>query len=107
MKKKLGLVAAAAVILPVAVPAAAMADATTPVDGSTFVQNVPSLGGQQAIFIKGGADIGCGAAEAVSAAWLGIPESVGALEGELAGPNAPAQTSFTTAEYPAPAAACS
>jgi hypothetical protein len=107
MNKKLGFAAAAAVILPAVAPAVAMADATAPVDGSTFVQHTPSLGGEQTIFVKGGADVGCGAGELVSSAVIGAPEVVGALEGELAGPNAPAQLTYTNPSAEGPAPACS
>ena len=88
MKKTLGLAAAAAVVLPMAVPAAAMAD-------SSPIQTVPSLGAQQAFWNNGVAKIGCGAGEAVSAAWIGVPEQVLAIPGFLVGQNAPVPVGYT------------
>jgi hypothetical protein len=57
-KTILGLAAAAAVVLPIVVPAAAMADRSS-------VNTIPGLGAQRQLFNTGGGDFGRGTAELV------------------------------------------
>jgi hypothetical protein len=87
MKKTLGLAAAAAVILPIALPAAAMADSPSYPSQS---EQIPSLDAAFRTFNQGGAEVGGGAAKLVSGAVVGAPQVVTALPYELVGPNAPA-----------------
>ena len=89
MKKTLGLAAAAAVVLPMAVPAAAMAD-----DSSSSVQQVPSLNAAFQTWNYGGAEVGGGAAKLVSGAVIGVPQLVTDLPFELVGNNGPAQGEY-------------
>jgi hypothetical protein len=88
MKKTLGLAAAAAVVLPIVVPAAAMAD-------SSPVNTFPGLGAQQQIFNTGGGDLGRGAAELVDSTVIGAPQVVTVIPCELVGLNAPAPCGYT------------
>jgi hypothetical protein len=87
MKKTLGLAAAAAVILPIALPAAAMADSST---YPTQSEQIPSLDAAFQTWNSGGADVGGGAAKLVSGAVIGVPQIVTVLPYELVGQNAPA-----------------
>jgi len=87
MKKTLGLAAAAAVVLPMAVPAAAMAD-----DSSS--QQVPSLNAAFQTWNYGGAEVGGGAAKLVSGAVIGVPQLVTVIPFELVGNNAPGQSEY-------------
>ena len=89
MKKTLGLAAAAAVVLPIAVPAAAMAD-----DSSSTMQQVPSLNAAFKTWNYGGAQVGGGAAKLVSGAVIGVPQLVTSLPCELVGNNAPLPCEF-------------
>jgi hypothetical protein len=44
--------------------------------GGTFFDKTQTLAGQQATFIQGGSDLGRGAAELVSSAYLGGPQGI-------------------------------
>ena len=69
MKKMLGLAAAAAVILPIAAPAAAMAD-------SSGTESQPPLAADMQGWSQGLGNVGAGAGEASMAAVHGLPAYV-------------------------------
>ncbi|KAH7042885.1 hypothetical protein BKA57DRAFT_440916 [Linnemannia elongata] len=66
----------------------------TPREAST-VDTLPSLGAAFDTFNNGGADVGRGAAELVSAAAVGAPQIVTVLPCELLGDGAPANCAYT------------
>lgn len=93
-KKMLGLAAAAAVALPIAVPAAALADS----GDNTAVQQIPSLDAAFRTFDYGGAEAGGGAAKLVSGAVIGVPQLVTDLPCELVGSSGPAACEYVGAD---------
>jgi hypothetical protein len=90
MNKKIALAAAAAVALPIAVPAAAMADS----EDHGAVQQIPSLAAAFRTWDYGGAQVGGGAAKLLSGAVIGVPQLVTDLPCELVGSNGPAACEY-------------
>ena len=66
----------------------------TPREAST-VDTLPSLGSAFDTFNNGGADVGRGAAELVSAAAVGTPQTATVLPCELLGEGAPGHCAYT------------
>lgn len=95
MNKKLALAAAAATVLPIAAPAAAMADEVAAPQMPSSVEQVPSLDAAFKTWNLGGAYVGGGAAMLVSSAVLGVPQIVTVLPCELIGQNSPAPCEYT------------
>jgi hypothetical protein len=69
------VLAAAPVLLPVAQAFAATSQGPCPSCG-TFYDQTQTLAGQQATFIQGGDDLGRGAGELVSSAFIGGPQAI-------------------------------
>ncbi len=90
-KTRLGVLGAAALALPMAAPAAALAS-SGPVD------DLPTFNALFETFNEGGAHLGGGAAELVSSAVVGVPDLALSLPEFLVGPGAPKQTTFSSEE---------
>ena len=90
-KTRLGIIGAVALALPVIAPAAALAD-SGPTD------DLPTLNAAWETWNEGGAHVGGGAAELVSAAVLGLPDLVLSLPEMLAGPGTPKDVTFSSEE---------
>ncbi len=87
-KTRLGIIGAAALALPVAAPAAALAD-SGPMD------DLPTFTSVWQTWNEGGAHLGGGAAELVSSAVIGVPDLVLSLPEFLAGPGTPKDVTFS------------
>jgi hypothetical protein len=90
-KTRLGIVGAAAMALPFAAPAAALAS-SGPTD------DLPTFTSVWETWDEGGAHVGGGAAELVSSAVIGVPDMVLSLPEFLAGPGTPKDTTFSSEE---------
>lgn len=78
-------VIAAAPLLLSATQAFAATSHVAGVHGGTFWDQTQTLAGQQATFIQGGDDLGRGAAELVSGAYLGGPQAILDIPAALVG----------------------
>jgi hypothetical protein len=96
-KTRLGLVAAAALALPIAAPVAALAD-TQSVPESTTQNMVETTVGDEAGFEQGGAHVGQGAAELVEHAISGLGTYAINLPSELASTFGAGTTTFSNDE---------
>jgi hypothetical protein len=90
-KTRLGIIGAAAVVLPVVAPAAALAS-SGPAD------DLPTFTAVWETWNEGGAHVGGGAAELVSSAVIGVPDLVLSLPELLVGPGAPKDVTFSGEE---------
>lgn len=103
-KTRLGIIGAAALILPVLAPAAALADGGGDGDHGCPVtcgglDDLPTLNAAWETWNEGGAHVGGGAAELVSAAVLGLPDLVLSLPEMLAGSGTPKDVTFSGEEH--------
>lgn len=94
-KTRLGIVGAAALALPFAAPAAALAS-SGPTD------DLPQFTAVWETWNEGGGHVGTGAAELVSSAVIGVPDLVLSLPEFLAGPGTPKDTTFSDEETTEP-----
>jgi hypothetical protein len=85
--------AAAAVIAaaPVLLSATQAFAATSPAGNGTYWDQTQTLAGQQATFVQGGDDLGRGAGELVSSAFIGAPQAILDIPAHLLGIPKPLQ----------------
>jgi alanine dehydrogenase len=97
-KTRLGIIAAAAMALPMLAPAIALADDGSAPAGQTYTDSTISLAGQQAIFNAGGGHLGEGAAEVLSGGVLGVEQAALDIPAELTG--APKEIGYVSPVVP-------